>query len=496
MSTESATIDRFPTGIEGLDIITQGGLLVSGVYIVQGVPGSGKTIMANEICYRHIAGGGRAIYVTLLAESHSRMLQHLRPMAFFDENVIPERLFYVSAFRTLEEEGLKGLLALLRREIRAQKVSLLVLDGLVAAEESAATPRDFKKFIHELQSHAVASECTVLLLTSGNGMMVNAEHTMVDGLIELGDEHHEARSERSLQVRKFRGSASLRGKHSFRITPQGIRLFPRMEAWLDQPRIADTGPGPKISSGSASLDQLLRGGICSSSVTAIVGPTGAGKTMLGLQYLAQSSSREPGLLFGFYETPARLVEKSQKLGQDLAPLRDRGEVAILWRSQGERLIDELGCELLAAVTARRVRRLVIDGLGGMLESVTDRDRIGRFMACLTNELRAHGVATLLTVESSDIVGPVVRMPIPGMSAIVENLIFMRLVERNGSLSRLISVTKMRNSDYDQHIRELQITASGLKVGEPLYGLDATMTGIPRTRARVRRTPAKTGRKKK
>src|SRR6188768_348370 len=123
MTTQSTAMARFPTGIEGLDTITQGGLLASGVYIIQGIPGSGKTILANEICYRHVASGGRAVYVTLLAESHSRMLQHLQSMAFFDESVVPDRLFYVSAFRVLEDEGLKGLLALLRREMRAQQVT-------------------------------------------------------------------------------------------------------------------------------------------------------------------------------------------------------------------------------------------------------------------------------------------------------------------------------------------------------------------------------------
>src|SRR5689334_19270499 len=97
-SNQSLEIDRFPTGVEGLDVITRGGLLATGVYIIQGIPGSGKTILANEICYRHVGGGGRALYVTLLAESHTRMLQHLRPMAFFDESVIPDRLLYVSAF--------------------------------------------------------------------------------------------------------------------------------------------------------------------------------------------------------------------------------------------------------------------------------------------------------------------------------------------------------------------------------------------------------------
>lgn len=477
MSSDIQDIERFPTGIEGLDIITQGGLLVSGVYIIQGVPGSGKTILANEICYRHIASGGRAVYVTLLAESHSRMLQHLRPMSFFDESVIPDSLFYVSAFRTLEDEGLKGLIGLLRREIRAQKVSLLVLDGLVAAEESAATPRDFKKFIHELQSHAAANGCTVLLLTSGSGAMVSAEHTMVDGLIELRDEQFDVHNERTLQVRKFRGSASLRGRHSFRISGDGIMLYPRIEAWLDQPSVPDRRVGPRLTTGSASIDQMLHGGLCGSSVTALIGPSGAGKTLFSLQYLAQSSQREPGLMFSFYESPARLVDKAAAIGHPLREQIERGHLQILWHSQGEHLLDELGHELLQAVKARGVKRLAIDGLGALLESVPHRERIGRFMACLANELRARDVSTLLTMESSDIVGTTLRMPIESMSAIVENMLFLRFVEHDARLSRMMSITKMRNSDYDQRIRELRITDHGLAVGDALSGLEATLTGV-------------------
>ena len=103
------------------------------------------------------------------------------------------------------------------------------------------------------------------------------------------------------------------------------------------------------------------------------------------------------------------------------------------------------------------------------------------------------LATVLTVESSDIVGPAVRMPVGGMSAIIENLVFLRFVEHSATLSRLISISKMRNSDYDEHVRELFITDKGMKVGDPLYGLDGVITGIPRTRpiqAGDRKAPAR------
>jgi KaiC/GvpD/RAD55 family RecA-like ATPase len=219
-----------PSEVSGLDEILRGGFLEGGVYIIQGSPGAGKTILANEICFRHAKRGGRAAYVTLLAEMHTRLLQHLRPMAFFDESVIPKSLYYVSAFHTLEGDGLEGLIDVLRHEIKGQHADLLVVDGMVAAQESASTNREFKKFIHELQAHASVSGCTVLLLTSGQLREVSAEHTMVDGVLELDVQLFEFRNERSLLVRKFRGSGYLRGRHTFRITEQGVKFFPRVEA--------------------------------------------------------------------------------------------------------------------------------------------------------------------------------------------------------------------------------------------------------------------------
>ena len=105
---------RRPTGIPGLDQILDGGLLPAGVYVVQGPPGAGKTILANQACFHHAATGGRAVYVTLLAESHSRMFAHLRRMAFFDEIAIGERVYYVGGYSTLESDGLDALVTLVR----------------------------------------------------------------------------------------------------------------------------------------------------------------------------------------------------------------------------------------------------------------------------------------------------------------------------------------------------------------------------------------------
>jgi circadian clock protein KaiC len=472
-------LERVPTGITGLDDILRGGFLEGGVYIIQGSPGAGKTVLANEICFRHAAAGGRAAYVTLLAEMHTRLLQHLRPMSFFDESVIPKSLYYVSAFHTLEGDGLKGLVDVLRREIKGQKADLLVLDGLVAAEESAPSDREFKKFIHEIQAHAAASGCTVLLLTSGGLGKATAEHTMVDGVLELEDQLFEFRTERSLIVRKFRGSGFLRGRHSFRITDDGVKFFPRIEAAFASTSRPDVPSHSQVTTGVAGLDKMLFGGLPAGTTTGLIGPSGIGKTTLGLHYLSAATAAEPGLHFGFFETPPRLCLKAKNLGLQMGLAVDRGDVELLWQPQRESVLDELAHRLLEAVRRRKVKRLFIDGLGGFLESATSPQRVSRFFSCLTNELRALGATTIFTMEVQDIVGHDVRVPIAGLSALVENLVFLRFVELNCSLHRLISVHKVRDAGHDSHLREFFITDKGVKTGDVFSGVEGVTTGVAR-----------------
>lgn len=463
-ATPSALValERMPSGIPGLDTVLGGGFFRSGVYIVHGLPGSGKTIFANQLCYRHVAAGGRAVYMTLLAESHARMLQHIRPLAFFDESAIPDRLSYISAFHDLESDGLKGLMSLLRREMRARQVSVLILDGLVAAAEAAHTDRELKKFIHEVQTSAVFHGCTVFLLTSGDPKRMNAEATMVDGLLELEDRLFDARAERSIQVRKFRGAGSLRGKHSFRIDDGGMEVFPRIESLYGEPP-EQSSIGTALPTGVDSLDALIRvGGLTANSATVVIGSSGTGKTTLGLHFLSGSTPEQPGLMFGFFESPARLRVKAGNFGIDLEGLEASGAVSVLWRSQGEHLIDELAHHLLDEVAARGVKRLVIDGLSGFFESATYPERVSRFFSCLTNELRRRGVTVLMTLETVDVVGTAVATA-HGVSGFVDNLLFLRFVEAEAQVKRLLAITKMRDSDFDPGQHGVEIDGSGMRI---------------------------------
>jgi circadian clock protein KaiC len=454
-------IERVHSAVPGFDQILGGGLFRTGVYIIQGLPGCGKTILANQICYGHVAEGGAAVYVTLLAESHSRMIQHLSTLSFFDVKAFPDRLAYISAFHDLESGGLKGLMDVLRREMRTRKVGVLVLDGLVAASEGASH-LDLKKFVHELQSIAVLHDCTVLLLTSGNIHRMAAEHTVVDGLIEVKDKLFDARSERSIQVRKFRGAGPLRGKHSMRIDNDGITVFPRFESLYRSPA-SQAMRDEATTTGIASLDaQLAIGGVPMCSSTVVIGSTGTGKTTMGVHFLHASTAAEPGLHLSFFEGPDRVRTKARSLGLALESLEASGAVELMWQSPGEALIDEIADRLLAAVARRNVRRLVIDGLSGFLESAVYQERLNRFLSCLINELRSRCVTVLMTLETRDVISSVISMPW-GVSGLVDNLFFLRFVHDEGHVERLLTIIKMRDTDYQAGLRRLCIDSQGMHI---------------------------------
>jgi circadian clock protein KaiC len=470
---------RMPTGIAGLDIILNGGFLRGGIYIIQGPPGAGKTILGNQVCYDHVAAGGKALYVTLLAENHERMLMHMGELQFFDRDEIARSLEYISAFRILEEEGLKGLLTLIRREIQGRKISVLILDGLVAAEHSAPSELEFKKFIHGLQTQAVVTDCTMFLLTSAHEDRISPEHTMVDGLIELSDEQYGWRSVRDLHVRKFRGSSYLRGRHAFRISSRGIEVFPRTESLLSEPSHDPGGETRVVSTGAPSFDTMVGGGLTAGSTSLVVGPTGSGKTALGLQFLSASSAAEPGLHFGFFESNARLLTKSDSLGLNIRDKVKKGHIELLWQPPTEDLIDALAEQLLAAVKRRNVKRVVIDGLQGFQRLTVGQDRMASFFTALVNELRGLGVTTFATLEVADLIGPIARAPVSELSTITENLFLLRYVELHSKLYRLLSVLKVRDSDFDPMLRELILGDEGLKVGDSFNNVEALLSGFGR-----------------
>lgn len=469
---------RIDTGVPGLDEVLNGGLFSGGVYIVEGAPGCGKTILGNQICFHRAAAGDSTVYITLLAESHTRMIAHLRGLGFFRADLIGKSIYFLSSFKILEETGLEGLLKSIRDTIRERSAAFVVLDGLISAEEFAESPREFKKFIHELQTVTGMSGCTMLLLSSTErGGSFRPEHTMVDGIIELGDTLAGVQSLRHLLIRKMRGTSQLRGRHALDISDAGIKVRPRIETSLRRPSENEPPPPavPRADLGIAALDEMLRGGLPGASSTIVVGPSGSGKTVLGLQFLAAGIPHEQvGLYVGFYERPGSLIRKDLRLGFGLAKAHAEKRVHFFWEAPIEGVLDAVVDRLLRAVSDYGVSRVCFDGLHGFRHHAEYPERTRAVFSALAAELTRRGVTTIYTIETSHLLGTTVEIPIDGVSALADNIILLRHVEHRSHLHRLLSILKLRDGDYDASVRPFVISDRGLQVTDALDATDALL----------------------
>lgn len=489
---------RISTGVTRLDFLLKGGFFKGAMYVVQGSPGMGKTILANQVCFEAAKRGETSLFFSLQSESSGRLVGYLNAFKFADENVIGDKVHFINGYQVLRDEGASGFLELLKTSITQHKAKVLVIDGIDAVERTKGNEQIFREFIYSLQAFVDLAGCTTLLLTpvrSNRDAIPRPEQAIADGVIELGEHQNGPRAIREIQILKFRGSDFLKGRHEIEINENGLIIHPRTEVQFGRTLANHEEKRTRMKFGVPEFDKMLHGGLLSGSMTSLIGAPGTGKTTLGLSFLAEGAKvGEEGVYFGFYETPQRLMEKADALGIPLRKAVEKGLVELQWQQAVENITDSLAERLLERLRERKKEkiRVFIDGMSGFRKSLAYPERFGVFLSALTNELRNLDATTIYS-EETELFSANLDIANKELGSVVDNVVYLRYVEMRSQLYRLISILKSRESSYDPAIREFIIGEKGVEVADSFKTAESILTGSAKVSAPM---ATKTDRRKK
>jgi circadian clock protein KaiC len=460
------------TCIDGLDIALGGGLPAHGLYLIQGLAGSGKTTLACQMGFLHAKQGNKVVVITLLAESHAKMFSHFKHFSFYDDQLVGTGIVFFSGYSALAKDGLRPLLQQIVETVASEKPNMLIIDGFRSVRNSAPSDLALAEFMHSLNSLVSTMRCTTFILSPVEGNVTDSENTLVDGVIELGQHALGMRLIREMQIFKIRGANHLLGKHVFEVKETGIVVYPRFEAVRTYSTGSQEASGEHISTGIPTWDSRIGGGITKGSITCLLGSPGVGKTIMGLHFLKDGlNKQEKCLIVGFYESPSALLLKAKRVGLDLSEAMHDGRLDIMWQLPLEILVDDLVTRVFVNIKNRGVTRVFIDGLEGLSSLAMHPERARSFLVAFTSELRTLGVTTFFS-EQLHYFRQAVPMAEPSSSALYENVILLEYFTHKDVNYRQISVMKLRENGYDGTNRLISITDEGITVGDPVAKLKA------------------------
>lgn len=458
-------LEILPTGVPGLDTLLNGGISKYAFVVLTGTPGSGKTTLAHQIMFSAANAHNKALFFTIMGEPPLKMLRYQQQYGFFDASKVGSVVRYINLADDLQKQGFDGVQERIQLEIETFQPGLVFVDSFRSAIQAtrgqAYGSAGLQNFVQRLSLHLSTWQATTFLI----GEYVDPEQvdnpvfTVADGVIHLAQDVDQNAVVRKLRVVKMRGSRHMTGLHSFRITQEGLQVFPR----LLEGGILETGGkavgqsnGRRLSTGCTGLDGMLGGGIPENYSIIVAGPPGSGKTVLATAFLAAGvQAGESGIIASFEQIVS--VSANPLLNRLIAS----GKVKEFHPASFDLSIEEVVTMLADAAAKVGARRVVIDSLSA-LELVLApqfRKNFEESLFRMLSNLNLQGMTVMMIRDLHDLSGAGLN---PG-AFLVDGVIHMRYVERDNKLVKMISVPKLRGCSHSSDMHAFRTLETGIEL---------------------------------
>jgi circadian clock protein KaiC len=474
------TLPKAPSGIQGLDEITGGGLPRGRPTLVCGSAGCGKTLMAIEFLVRGATQYGEPGVFMAFEETTSELTQNVRSLGFDLDELVKQKKLSLDFVRVerheIEETGeydLEGLFIRLGHAIDtigAKRVVLDTIETLFSGFSNTGILRaELRRLFRWLKDKGVTAMITG---ERGEGKLTRhgLEEYVSDCVILLDHRVINQISTRRLRVVKYRGTVHGTNEYPFLIDEDGISVLPITSLGLEH-KVTDE----RVSSGVTELDAMLGGqGFFRESTILISGTPGTGKSSLAAHFaLAACRRGEKCLYFAFEESPGQIIRNMRSIGIDFEPWVKKG--LLMFHAVRSTFY---GLEMHLATFHKLVKEcqpqmVILDPIGSLIQAGSPTEAAS-VLARLIDFLKLHGITGLLTNLTSG--NQALETTGIDISSLVDSWLLLRDMESGGERNRALYILKSRGMAHSNQLREFLLTDHGIELKDVYLGPEGVLTG--------------------